>query len=139
MKNYYDQKRELELTKSRLETLQEKKRIYFEETQPKSKEFKGVMVNGSRIESNKNLTYMVKTEEIDKEIEIKLKEIKILEKNIKKMEHHLREMEGILEQVFVARYIDGKKVKQIAKQLHYSPSHIYTLLEEVKKITNSKK
>ena len=70
MKNYYDQQLELELAKNRLATLKEKKELYFEETQPKSKKINGVMVQSSIVDNNKFLEYTAKIEYLDDEIDV---------------------------------------------------------------------
>ena len=138
MKNYYDQQQELELAISRLNTLKEKKQLYFEETQPKSKKINGVMVQSSIVNHDKFLEYTSKIETIDEDIEILEKEIKMLEKYLKKMEYNLRHMKGALEKIFVDRYIDGLDVRRIAKKNCYSESNIYELLRKIRKIINEK-
>ena len=70
MKNYYDQKQELEVAKTRLKTLKEKRQLYFNETQPKSKKINGVMVKSTPTHTDKFLEYTTKVEVIDDEIEM---------------------------------------------------------------------
>ena len=134
MKNYYDQQLELELAKNRLATLKEKKELYFEETQPKSKKINGVMVQSSIVNHDKFLEYTSKIESIDKDIEILEKEITMLENYLKKMEHSLRHMKGALEKVFVAKYIDGLSVKQIVIRVNYSKTQVYRYLSIIQQI-----
>lgn len=139
MKNYYDQQLELELAKNRLATLKEKKELYFEETQPKSKKINGVMVQSSIVDNNKFLEYTAKVETIDNEIEILEKEITMLEKYLKKMEYSLRHMKGALEKVFVARYIDGLKANEITDRVNYSIAQVYRYLSTIHHILKDDK
>ena len=134
MKNYYDQQLELELAKNRLATLKEKKKLYFEETQPKSKKINGVMVQSSIVDNNKFLEYTAKIEYLDDEIDVLENEIRILENHLIRMECNLKTMKGILEKVFVDRYINGLSIKKIAQKYSYSESNIYELLKKIRKI-----
>lgn len=134
MKNYYDQQLELELAKNRLATLREKKKLYFEETQPKSKKINGVMVQSSIVDNNKFLEYTAKIEYLDDEIDVLENEIRILENHLIRMECNLKTMKGILEKVFVDRYINGLSIKKIAQKYSYSESNIYELLKKIRKI-----
>jgi DNA-directed RNA polymerase specialized sigma24 family protein len=134
MKNYYDQQQELEVAKNRLTTLKEKKKLYFEETQPKSKKINGVMVQSSIVDNNKFLEYTAKIEYLDDEIDVLENEIRILENHLIRMECNLKTMKGILEKVFVDRYINGLSIKKIAKKYNYSESNIYELLKKIRKI-----
>jgi DNA-directed RNA polymerase specialized sigma24 family protein len=134
MKNYYDQQLELELAKNRLTTLKEKKKLYFEETQPKSKKINGVVVQSSMIDNNKFLEYTAKIEYLDDEIDVLENEIKILESYLKRMENTLRSMKGALEKVFVAKYIDGLSVKQIVIRVNYSKTQVYRYLSIIQQI-----
>lgn len=130
MKNYYDQQMELMILLNRIETKNEEKAMYFQETQPSSPKY-SEKVNSSHKPSETFLRYAEKTAEIDKELEELYKEKEILEKYLKKMEESLRQMKGILEKIFVARYIDGFNVRRIAMKTGYSEPHIYRLLGEV--------
>lgn len=136
MKNYYDQKKEFIIVVLRIATLEEKKAMYFNKTQPSSPKFKE-KVTTSHVDNDPFLNYVAKIEEIDKELELLYAEADMLEKYLGKMEDNLRGMKGTLEKVFVARYIDGLDVRKIAQKLNYSESHIYTLLKQVQKIVKN--
>lgn len=138
MKNYYDQQQELEIAKERLQTLKEKKLMYFNETQPKSKKINGVMVKSSG-HADKFTDYAARIETIDIEIDLLENEVKILNDYIKKMEYKLRTMKGTLEKVFVNKYIDNISVNEIAKKLNYSPVQIYRFLKKINKILKDDK
>ena len=138
IKNYYDQQLELNSAKFRLKTLEEKREFYFNATQPQSVAIKETVVSSST-HSDLLANYVIKIEEIDKEIEVLKKEIEVLEKYLNKMEGCLRKMKGSLERIFVAKYIDGLKVNQIARRINYSPSHIYRELSIINKIIKDDK
>lgn len=123
----------------RLETLNEKKAIYFNATQPGSPKLKEVSVSGSKVHNDSFLNYTAKIEDIDKEIEILKKEIYILKKYLKKMEDSLRSMKGILEKIFVLKYIEGLDVRRISYKLNYSEPHIYRLLSTIRQIIKDDK
>lgn len=133
MKNYYDQLNELKVAQSRLKSLKEKKKMYFNMTQPKSAVY-FPDTKSTNLNNNAFLNYLCKTENIDNEIIILNKEIKILSKYLKAMENSLRNMNGSLEKVFVLRYIDELSINQICKKLHYSRSQIYRKLSTIRKI-----
>ena len=133
MKNYYDQLNELKVAQNRLKSLKEKKKIFFNNTQPKSAVYFSDTRN-TNLNSEAFLNYLCKTENIDNEIIALNKEIKMLNKYLKAMENSLRNMNGSLEKVFVLKYIDGLSVKQICRQLHYSKTHVYRKLSVIRKI-----
>lgn len=138
MKNYYDQQMELNTTLFRIETLNEKKAIYFNDTQPKSPKY-GEKVSSSHKPHDSFLEYSDKTKEIDEELEQLYQEKEILEKYLKMMEESLRKMKGILEKIFVAKYIDGLDVRRISLKFNYSESHIYRLLTTIHQIIKDDK
>lgn len=133
MKNYYDQLNELKVAQNRLKSLKEKKKIFFNNTQPKSAVYFSDTRN-TNLNSEAFLSYLCKTENIDNEIIALNKEIKMLNKYLKAMENSLRNMNGSLEKVFVLRYIDELSINQICKKLHYSRSQIYRKLSIIRKI-----
>ena len=134
MKNYYDQQMELNVVLFRIETLNEKKAIYFNQTQPKSGKIKEVMVDSSRVIKDTFLEYTEKVEDINKELDDLYKEKEILERYLKKMEESLRSMKGIKEKIFVAKFIDGLSAKQISRKMAYSKTSIYRILSEIYQI-----
>jgi len=133
MKNYYDLREELTNNELRLKFLKDKKQLYFNETQPKTILPKDVVVKGATHE-DKFFKYITKIEDIDKEIKFLEKEIDMQRKYLHQLEDSLRRMKDTKAKIFVLRYMDNLKVKQIAKITSYSEPHIYTLLGEIKKI-----
>ena len=125
---------ELATATYRLETLKEKKAIYFNATQPGSPKLKDISVSGSKTHDDPFLNYAAKVEDINKEIDILEKEIELLQIYLKKMENSLRNMKGILERIFVMKYIDGLKTSEISNKLHYSETHVYRLLNTIRTI-----
>lgn len=138
IKNYYDQQQELSIAKYRLNTLEGKKKIYFNATQPKAVVVKETVVL-STVHADMMTEYTAKIEDIDKKIAILTQEIVLLEQNLSKMEECIRNIKGSLETVFVAKYIDGLKVKQIAKKTDYSESHVYKILSDIREIIKDNK
>lgn len=138
MKNYLDQQQELRVAIERIKTLREKKKIYFEQTQPKASKMKDVVVTSS-FQSDVFLTYMAKIEAIDTEIAILEQEITLLKKSLRKMEKCLRRINDELEKVFILKYIEGLSVREIAIKTNYSESHIYRILTKIRKILQNDK
>lgn len=131
MKNYYDTQKELEVAEIRLNVLQNKKNILFEKMMPKASQIKEIVTSGGKQE-DAYAKYIAEVYELDKEIELKQNEVNMLKYNLKKMEIAMREMKELEEKVFVMRYIDNKKVKHIARELHYSQENIYKTLNTIK-------
>ena len=138
MKNYYDQKQELILAEIRCKSLEDKKEVYFQKTQPRATVIKEAVV---MVEPHQDvfLEYTNKVKEIDEKLEILYKEIEIDKKGIEKMEAVLGTMKSKHMKIFVDIYIQGLSVRETALKENYSESHIYTLLDEIKKMINSKK
>lgn len=138
MKNYLDQQQELKIAIERIKTLKEKKKIYFEQTQPKASGMKEVVVTNSTT-SDMFYEYIKKTEAIDVEIAILEQEIALLKKTLRKMEKSLRKMNDRLTRVFILRYIEGLTVREISLKTNYSESHVYRILTNIRKILKNDK
>ena len=132
IKNYYDQQQELNAALLRLKSLEEKREIYFENTQPKAVSVKDEIPG--TIHTDLLTEYVIKIEKIDKDIELLKREIKISKKYLDKIEDCLRKMKDPLAKIFVARYIDGLSVNQMTYRINYSPSDIYRKLAIIRKI-----
>ena len=137
MKNYLDQQQELKIAIERIKTLKEKKKIYFELTQPKASGMKDVVVTNST-KSDMFYEYIKKTEAIDAEIAVLEQEIALLKKTLRKMEKSLRKMNDRLTRVFILRYIEGLTVREISLRTNYSESHVYRILTNIRKIIKEK-
>lgn len=138
IKNYYDQMLELKIAKDRLQTLQEKREMYFQATQPGAAKINSD-IKAMQTANNAILDYVTKVAKVDKEIEELTKEIEVLEYYLKCMEESLRKMRGTMEKIFVAKYIDGLSVRQICYKTNYSQSHIYRYLSYIEKIIREQK
>ena len=133
MKNYFSQLTELNLAKARLNTLEAKKEMYLRRVTSTVSVIKDIVVVGGKA-PDKMDEYVIKCEEIDKEIDILKEEIAILEKDISTMDKYLVEhkSKGDIEyQVFVCHYMEGKKADEIASIL---PCGIATVYRKLKKL-----
>ena len=138
IKNYFDQQQELKVARIRLEYLEEKKHLFYQKTQPKAAAMNKIMVtNGSN--TNKFLDYVERIEELDEKITNLKQIISMLEYYLKRMEMSLRIMKGILEKIFVDRYIDNLSVKKIAIKENYSQSDVYRKLSIIRRILKEEK
>ena len=133
MKNYYDQQQELQTALYRLESLKEKKELYFNMTQPGTIDYSKESVDGG-VHKDTLTEYVSRIETIDICIERTEHEIEVLKKYLDKMEKCLRSMKGIYEKLFVYRYIDGLSVTQIVNRVNYSQSDIYRKLQVIERI-----
>ena len=133
MKNYYDQQQELQTALYRLETLKEKRQLYFNMTQPGTMDYSKDNVQGG-VHKDLMTEYVIKVEKIDEEIRTLESEIELLDKYLKKMEQCLRTMKDSTERIFVARYIDNKSVNEIMPIVNYSKSSIYRELQRIEEI-----
>lgn len=132
MKNYYDQKHELEIAYMRLDSLKEKREIYFINMLPGGIRYDQPVVMGGNV-TDVLASYVAKVEDIDKKITEVQNEIYILEKHLAAMEQALRNMTGVLEKIFVLKYIDGYSINQICKKINYSRPQVYRKLKIIRK------
>ena len=133
MKLYYVQQSELKLARERLKTLEERKHMYLRRVTSTVQVIKDVVVVGGKTPDRMS-EYVIKCEEIDKEIAELKEEIKILENSIKAMDQYLEESKDkadIEGQVFILHYKDGRKPDEIANIL---PCGIATVYRKIKKI-----
>lgn len=136
MKNYYDLQKELAIALARLKSLKEKRELYFNSTQPGGMSYDEPVVMGGTT-NNAFDVYAEKVIEIDLQIKLVEAEILITQKHLKAMEDSLRKMNGTLEKIFVARYIDGLTINQIARKMNYSRSQVYRKLQKIRNITKN--
>ena len=135
MRNYYNQYNELKMAKARLNSLEEKRKMYFQMALPHSPKI-GNKVNTGGAVNDLFAAYLSKIEAIDTEIKIVKEEIKLLQKGLNEMAQCLNRMDGTLVKIFVLRYIDGMSVKQISYEISYSLPYIYQKLNAIRKILN---
>ena len=135
MKNYYIQISELNLAKERLHTLEEKKQMYLRRVTSTVSVIKDVVIVGGKAPDKMN-EYVIKCEEIDKEIFDLKEEIRMLEDSIKTMDKYLdasKDKADIERMVFINYYKEGKTPSEIAHILPCGIATVYRKLNDLKK------
>lgn len=132
MKNYYAQLSELRIAEARLQTLQEKKAILETKITKVTGSMKEVVTFGGS-SSDKMTDYVIKCEEIDKQIEEVKEEIDVLKKGLSLMEDILRHISGIEERVFRLYYIENKNPTQISFIIPCARDTVYRYLRKINK------
>lgn len=139
MKNYYIQLSELKIAEQRKITLLEKKDLLLNRMTNCTSHLKDVVTAGG-MSNDKMNDYLIKCEEIDKQLEEVDQEIKILKKGLHQMNEILTNISGIEEKIFRLYYIEGKTPRQISFIVPLSEPTIYRKLKKIKeKIKNDKK
>ena len=134
MKTYFIQLSELNIAKERLNTLEQMKQMYLRRVTSTVSVIKDIVVVGGKAPDKMN-EYVIKCEEIDKEIAEVKEEIKVLEKGIESMDHYLNSIKGkadIEEKVFILHYKDGRKPEEISWLLNCGIATVYRKLQKIK-------
>ena len=138
MKNYYIQLSELKIAEQRKITLIEKKDLLLNKMTNCTSQLKDVVSGGAA--NDKMSNYLIKREELDRQLEEIDQEIKILKKGVHQMDEILTNVSGIEEKIFRLYYIEGKTPRQISFILPCSEPTIYRKLRKIKeKVKNDKK
>ena len=132
MKPYYNQLSELRLAEERLNTLLEKKKMLEARITKVTSTAKDIVTSGG-IQSDKMTDYVIKCEEIDKEIAEIEEEIDILKKGLSQMEKILKNISGIEERVFRLYYIENKNPTQISFIIPCARDTVYRYLRKINK------
>lgn len=132
MRNYFVQIQELKVAEARLKTLEERKRRLKNKMISCTNELKDV-VSFTNATNDKMTNYLIKLEEIDEEIAELESEIHILNKNLSTMECALGQTKSIEFEIFLLKYKDNLKVKEIAKRKNYSIPRVYQYLNKINK------
>lgn len=133
MKNYYTQLSELRIAEERLNTLQEKKKLLEEKiTRTTSSQLQDDPIRSDVI-NDKMAAYVIKCEELDKEIEEKEEEIEILKKGLHKMDEILKHISGIEERVFRLYFMENKTPTQISFIVPCGIATVYRYIKEIKR------
>ena len=132
MKNYYVQLSELRIAEARLTTLQEKKELLEAKATKTTSAIKEVVAFGSS-NSDKMTEYVIKCEEINKQIEEVEKEIEVLKKGLRQMENIINHISGITEKIFRLYYIENKTPTQISFIIPCDRSTVYRYLKKIDK------
>lgn len=132
IKNYYQQLSELRIAETRLTTLKEKKELLEAKATKTTSAIKDVVAFGSS-NSDKMTEYVIKCEEINKQIEEIAEEIKTLKKGLFQMEEILKHISGIEEKVFRLYYIENKNPTQISLIIPCGRDTVYRYLRKINK------
>lgn len=130
MKNYYSQLSELRIAEARLTTLEEKKILLETNATKTTSTLKDVVAFGGS-SNNKMTDYVIKCEEINKEIEEVKEEIKVLKKGLKQMEEILEDISGIEERIFRLYFMENKTITQIARIIPCDRSTVYRYKDKI--------
>lgn len=130
MKNYFIQKQELIIAEARLDTLIERRIRLKNQIISCTKELKDNS-GSSSFDNDKMANYMIRLEKINLDIEELKEDIKCLNHNLGIMEQALRDIKREKENIFLLRYKENLKVKEIAKKTNYSIPRVYQLLDEI--------
>jgi chromosome segregation ATPase len=132
MKPYYNQLSELRLAEERLNTLLEKKKMLEARITKVTSTAKEIVTSGG-VQNDKMTDYVIKCEEIDKEIAELEEEINLLKKGLSQMEKILKNISGIEERVFRLYYIENKNPTQISFIIPCARDTVYRYLRKINK------
>lgn len=131
IKNYYSQLSELRIAETRLETLKEKKGMLETKITNITSQLKDVVVHTNA--NNDNMSdYVIKCEEVNKQIEEVEVEIKVLKKGLQKMNEILKNISGIEERIFRLYYIENKNPTQISFIVPCDRRTVYRYLKKIR-------
>lgn len=131
IKNYYSQLSELRIAETRLETLREKKGMLETKITNITSQLKDVVVHTNATNDNMS-DYVIKCEEVNKQIEEVEVEIKVLKKGLQKMNEILKNISGIEERIFRLYYIENKNPTQISFIVPCDRRTVYRYLKKIR-------
>ena len=132
MKSYYQQLSELRIAEARLDTLNEKKAMIETKITKVTSTAKEIMTSGG-VQSDKMTDYVIKCEEINKQIEEVEEEIELLSKGLKKMDDILKHVSGIEERVFRLYFMENKTPTQISFIVPCGIATVYRYIKAIKR------
>lgn len=132
MKNYYQQLSELRIAEERLITLKEKKAMLENQITKITSTIKDVVAFGG-VQNDKMTSYVIRCEDIDKQIEEIEEEIRILKKGLHQMDEILKNISGIEERIFRLYYIENKNPTQISFIIPCGKATVYRYLSKINK------
>lgn len=142
MKPYYIQLTELKIAKERLDTLEQEKQMYLRRATNVVSVIKDIVVIGSKTPDKMN-EYVIKCEEIDKEITELKEKIAILESGIKAMDRYLEKIKDYADtetKVFIYHFKEGKEANKVAKMIPCGIATVYRKIKIIeKKLKNDNK
>lgn len=131
MIDYYDTKLEIDIKKNRIRALNRQKESVKNSVMKLTSQIKEVVVfTGTN--ADRMTQYLIDIEEIEQKIADKEAELKELEETLKEMETALRKMKGEEVKIFCLRFIDKKRVTEIANILNYDRTSIYNKINKIK-------
>lgn len=115
------------------EVLNEKERLFMK-TQPQSTDYNKDKASGGK-PSNAFDNYLISVQDKDLENKInKRKKIMMQRKLLVELkEEELRKSKNIYDRAYVGRWLDGKSVKQISRDLAYCKTQVYEILKNIEK------
>lgn len=141
MKNYYTTLAELNIAKSRLVTLEERKDLFMTMATKTTASIKENVSNNNK-NNDKALNYVIQCEKIEQEMKELKQEIKILQIAVDKMDNYLSSIKhntDLEKQVFILYYKENKKPEEIANRLPCGISTVYRKLKKINKILDNDK
>ena len=131
---YLDIQNKYILSMQEVDKILNEKELLFQRTQPKSPVMDQERVSGGSPE-NKIESYIIELER--KKIDERLKRAKEIMND--RHELYLLSLEDLKRSkdkydiVFVLKWMDGKNAREISKIMHYSESHVYRMINKIKK------
>lgn len=131
MIDYYDTKLEIDIKKNRIRALNRQKESVKNSVMKLTSEIKEVVVfTGNN--ADRMTQYLIDIEEIEQKIKDKEAELKELEDALNEMENALRKMKDEEVKIFCLRFIDKKRVTEIARLMDYDRTSIYNKINKIK-------
>ena len=131
IKNYYAQLSELRIAETRLETLKEKKGMLETKITNITSQLKEVVVHTNTPNDNMS-EYVIKCEEVNKQIKEVESEIRVLKKGLQRMDEILKNISGIEERIFRLYYIENKNPTQISFIVPCDRRTVYRYLKKIR-------
>lgn len=133
---YLDIQHKYILSMQEVDKILNEKEILFQRTQPKSPVMDEERVSGGSPE-NKIESYIIEIER--KKIDERLRKAWDLMRSRKELYQlayeELKKSRDKYDMVFMLKWIEGKNAREISRILHYSESHIYRMINKIKKRT----
>jgi hypothetical protein len=111
--------------------LQNKKQLLFDKTQPGAVKYDGEKVSGGTHKNSWD-TYIEKAQELEDQIYVAEGIVKARRLILKLSEQDLRESRNTADMIFVARFLERKKVYQITGIVNYSERTVKTFLKDIR-------
>lgn len=132
-KRYLEYKEMYNKAQQSYKKLLDKKQTEFDKTQPGAMSFEGERVSGG-VHNNKWDNYIDKAQEIDEMLKAN-EQIMLARKLILDLaEQDLRKSKDTSDMIFVARFLERKKVYQITAIVNYSETQVKRYLKEIYKV-----